>query len=54
MTTKPLNIILLYRPPNSGIDNIDELCKLINNMDGDSVIIGDFNFPENDWGNNTC
>jgi exonuclease III len=28
LTTKPLNIILLYRPPNSGMDNIDELCKL--------------------------
>jgi hypothetical protein len=52
MTTKPLNIILLYRPPNSGYENTDELCSLIDRLEGDTIMIGDFNFPEIDWRNN--
>jgi hypothetical protein len=53
LTTKPLNIILIYRPPNSGSSNTDELCKLIDNADNDTIIIGNFNYPEIKWHSNT-
>jgi hypothetical protein len=53
LTTNPINIILVYRPPNSGNANTDELCKIIDNADGDTILIGDFNFPEIKWQTNT-
>jgi hypothetical protein len=50
---KPLNIVLIYRPPNSGFANTEELCKLIEGAEGDTILIGDFNYPEIDWNSNT-
>jgi hypothetical protein len=49
MTSKPINIVLVYRPPNSGQNNTEELCNLLSKVDGDTIIIGDFNYPEVDW-----
>jgi hypothetical protein len=48
---KPVEITLIYRPPNSGIDNMNELCNLIESAPQDAVFIGDFNAPDVDWAN---
>jgi hypothetical protein len=53
LTMNPLNIILIYRPPNSGIANTEELCKLMDNADSNTILIGDFNFPEIKWQSKT-
>ena len=44
-----LNITLVYRPPSSNDENTEELCKLLESTDTNSIIIGDFNFPKIDW-----
>ena len=44
-----LNITLVYRPPNANDINTHELCKLFENAGGNSIFIGDFNFPSIDW-----
>ena len=45
----PVTIVLVYRPPNSGSKNNDELCKLTRNLPRNTILIGDFNFPKIDW-----
>jgi hypothetical protein len=45
----PIKFILIYRPPNSGPDNIAELCAILRNLDKNSIVMGDFNLPEIDW-----
>jgi hypothetical protein len=42
---------MIYRPPNSGHENMDELCKLIEIAPQDAIFIGDFNAPDVDWAN---
>jgi hypothetical protein len=49
MTSKPIKIVLVYRPPNSGQINTEELCKLLSKVEGDTILVGDFNFPEINW-----
>ena len=44
-----LNIKLVYRPPSSNDENTEELCKLLESTDTNSIIIGVFNFPKIDW-----
>ena len=55
LTTKgePLTIILVYRPPGSGYENSEELCKIMRNLDRQSIIIGDVNLPEINWADMT-
>ena len=45
-----LEFILIYRPPTTGVDNTEKLCKLMEET-GDCVLIGDFNLPGIDWRN---
>ena len=45
----PLQIILAYRPPNSGRENTEELCKLMEDWSGDGILVGDINLPGIDW-----
>lgn len=45
----PLNIILLYRPPSSGADNMKELCSLLRQLNNNTLVIGDFNMPGVNW-----
>ena len=45
----PLNIVLIYRPPTSGNQNIDNLCDLLKNLDRNSIVIGDVNLPDINW-----
>ena len=41
----PLDITLVYRSPNSSMDNTAELAKLIENCGNKCLFIGDFNLP---------
>jgi Reverse transcriptase (RNA-dependent DNA polymerase)/Endonuclease-reverse transcriptase len=45
----PLNLILIYRPPNSNAANFSSLVQLIENTKQNTIIIGDFNMPGIDW-----
>jgi hypothetical protein len=40
-----LDVVLIYRPPSSGPDNLTELYNMLRVVDGDTVFIGDFNIP---------
>jgi Endonuclease-reverse transcriptase len=53
MTSPPLDIILIYRPPNSGIQNMEGLCELIDSADKNTILVGDFNLPEINWKDET-
>ena len=44
-----LNLILAYRSPNSTPTNTENLCKIISNMEQNSILIGDINLPGVDW-----
>ena len=50
----PVNIFLVYKPPSSNVNNQEKLCDLINSIPKNSVLIGDFNYPNIDWENNTA
>ena len=39
----------VYRSPNSSRENDAKLCKWVNEMRGNNIMIGDFNFPDIDW-----
>jgi len=47
--SEKLHIVLIYRPPSSGLINLAELCKLIRDADENTIFIGDFNRPGIDW-----
>ena len=49
--SEKLNVILIYRPPSSGQNNLTELCEIVRKADKNTVIIGDFNLPGTDWAN---
>ena len=46
---RPLQIILAYRPPSSGTENTEKLCKLMQDWNGDGILIGDINMPGINW-----
>jgi hypothetical protein len=46
---QPLNVIVTYRPPNSGRQNLTQLCDLLQNLDPNTIIVGDFNLPDINW-----
>jgi hypothetical protein len=46
MARCPLHIALVYRPPNSGRQNLQHLCDLLENLDQNTIVIGDFNLPD--------
>ena len=45
-----VTIYLLYRSPNASAESISNLAGLIRAAGKDSILIGDFNLPEIDWG----
>jgi hypothetical protein len=49
MAKDPLNLILVYRPPNSGASNMDKLCNILDQERQNTIIIGDFNAPDINW-----
>jgi Endonuclease-reverse transcriptase len=47
--SEKVNVYLIYRPPAGGQVSKEQLCNLINTVDGNSVLVGDFNLPEISW-----
>jgi hypothetical protein len=47
--TGPLNLFLIYRSPNSNVNNLELLCELIKATKPNMVLNGDFNLPNIDW-----
>ena len=45
----PLEITLIYRSPNSNVVNNENLCNLIKSTGDNSLLIGDFNYPNIEW-----
>ena len=50
---EPMNFVLFYRPPASGGENIDNLCKIMRNADKNTMLIGDLNLPGINWAEET-
>ena len=48
-TENPLNIVLVYRPPSSGKENVQKLCQMLRNLPKNSIVISDINLPRIDW-----
>ena len=46
-----LQVLVVYRSPNSSKVNDDELCDFVGKMNGTYVIVGDFNLPDIRWQN---
>ena len=44
-----LSFYLIYRPPTSSQENLEELTKLLQSKNKNSFYIGDFNLPDVDW-----
>ena len=49
--SQSINIIAVYRSPNSSNSNSSKLCELVRNMNNNSLMIGDINLPKIDWEN---
>jgi len=49
-----VTIYLLYRSPNASAESIENLAGLIRSAEKNSILIGDFNLPEIDWGAGTA
>ena len=49
-----LSVILIYLSPSSGAENIRELEELIRTRGKNTILIGDFNFPDLDWEKGTA
>ena len=52
-----LNILMIYRSPNSSSENNDRLMRLLEEffcLEGDHLLMGDFNFPDIDWLMTSC
>lgn len=52
-----LKIVLVYRPPRPPFseadrDNTAKLCNVMENLQGNVITVGDFNFPSIDWSRN--
>ena len=48
-TSGKLNIILIYRPPSSDVENLEKLCNIVTRAKKNTIIIGDFNLPSINW-----
>ena len=57
LTNKTMNLLSVYRSPNSSGANNDLLIQLLEEfilLRGEHVIIGDFNFPDINWNTFSC
>ena len=48
-----LNFVCFYRSPNSTPDNNNKLCEVVRNMRKNTIFVGDLNYPNIDWSDNT-
>ena len=46
---KDLHIHVFYRSPNSTTEVTEDVLKYIENIPSNSILVGDFNYPEIDW-----
>jgi Reverse transcriptase (RNA-dependent DNA polymerase)/Endonuclease-reverse transcriptase len=54
MSENPITVILAYRPPNSGRQNLEKLCEILQRSANENfVAIGDYNLPDIDWATNS-
>lgn len=44
-----INIIAVYRSPNSTDENLLQLCNLIRSVNNNTILVGDFNLPGINW-----
>lgn len=51
--TRPLNVTLFYRSPNSGEENTEKLVQIVDDHASDCLILGDLNLPNIDYNNST-
>ena len=49
MTDHGLNIYVVYRSPNSSVENNIQINDFIRSVPANSIIVGDFNYPNVDW-----
>lgn len=49
-----INFYLIYKPPSSSQENLEELIKLLQSKTKNCFYIGDFNLPEIDWSENSA
>ena len=47
-----ISIITAYRPPSTNAENTQKLCEIVENMNMNSILIGDINLPGIKWRNN--
>ena len=45
---------LIYRSPNSPVEELDQLAELIRHAEKNCIVIGDFNLPQIDWSEGTA
>ena len=48
-----LDLVIVYRSPNSSSSNNEHLFQLLREVKSASLVVGDFNFPSIDWGSSS-
>ena len=49
MKSEPINVFVVYRPPNHNRENVLELCNLTKALPRNSILLGDINLPRINW-----
>jgi Endonuclease-reverse transcriptase len=47
--SEKVNVYLIYRPPAGGQVSKEQLCNLIETVEKNSILVGDFNLPDINW-----
>jgi hypothetical protein len=47
--TDSINFVLVYRPPRNAAESYHGLTQLIESVQANTVLVGDFNLPSIDW-----
>ena len=53
-SSEDIQIHIFYRSPNATEEMTDEVIKYIDNIPTNSVLVGDFNYPDIDWSTLSC
>ena len=52
--SEDIQIHCFYRSPNSSMEMMEEVIKYIECIPSNSILVGDFNFPDIDWSTLSC